>query len=208
MRLSVIFDDELVMKDGVGYRVTLPDEPDVHAIQWAGETGEIEYRDQHTPNEAIDDESVLLPYLALWQAAQDATNPAPTFADHKTAKRAEIVAAYDALIAAGYPWAAPGGASETLQARENDLSNWLGLKDSCNEAIAAGLGDDPCPLPIRCTSNASYNLSFSETAAVMRDLRTWLSQALAVLWAKKDACRDATTQAELDAINPATGWPA
>lgn len=143
-----------------------------------------------------------------WSWDGEALSPPPVpFTDHKSAKRAEIVAAYDAVIAAGYPWVAPGGASETLQVRENDLSNWLGLKDSCNEAIAAGKGADPCPLPIRCTSNASYNLTFSETAAVMRDLRTWLSQALAVLWAKKDACRDATTQAELDAINPATGWP-
>lgn len=142
---------------------------------------------------------------AEWDAMEAAQ--VPTLDDYKAAKRAEIVAAYNAVIAAGYPWVAPGGASETLQVRENDLSNWLGLKDSCNEAIAAGKGADPCPLPIRCTSNASYNLTFSETAAVMRDLRTWLSQALAVLWAKKDACRDATTQAELDAINPATGWP-
>ena len=77
MRLSVIFDDALVMKDGVGYRVTLPDEPDVHAIQWGGETGEIEYRDQHTPNEAIDDQAVLAPYLALWQAAHDAATALP-----------------------------------------------------------------------------------------------------------------------------------
>lgn len=72
MRLSVIFDDELVMVDGVGYRVNLPDAPEIHAIQWNGQAGEIEYRDQHTPNEAIDDQAVLAPYLALWQAAHDA----------------------------------------------------------------------------------------------------------------------------------------
>lgn len=77
MRISVIFDDELVMVDGVGYRVTLPDEPDVHAIQWTGQTGEIEYRDQHTPNEAIDDQAVLAPYLALWQAAHEAATAPP-----------------------------------------------------------------------------------------------------------------------------------
>lgn len=110
MRLSVIFDDELVMKDGVGYRVTLPNEPDVHAIQWTGATGEIEYRDQHTPNEAFDDEAVLAPYLALWQAAHDAaiappSGPAPLPAEvpmHKVIKAALITPwpGHDSLDAA------------------------------------------------------------------------------------------------------------
>lgn len=72
MRLSVIFDDQLVMKDGLGYRVTLPVDTPVHAIQWLGDAGEIEYRDPQEPNEAFTDEAVLAPFVALWQAAHDA----------------------------------------------------------------------------------------------------------------------------------------
>lgn len=109
MRLSVIFDDALVMKDGVGYRVTLPDEPDVHAIQWSGETGEIEYRDQHTPNEAIDDESVLAPYLALWQAAHDAASAPPAEPPRRLIRKSLVqerihaIGKWDAMIDAIMP---------------------------------------------------------------------------------------------------------
>ena len=120
MRLSVIFDDALVMKDGVGYRVTLPDEPDVHAIQWGGETGEIEYRDQHTPNEAIDDESVLSPYLALWHAAHDAASAPPAEPPRRLVKKSTVMsrllamgkaatvrAAFDANPEADFRWHTP-----------------------------------------------------------------------------------------------------
>lgn len=93
MRLSVIFDDQRVMVDGVGYRVTLPDASEIHAIQWTGQAGEIEYRDQHTPNEAFADEGLLAPYLTLWQAAHDAAtqvSPVPVVPARISKLQAEL----------------------------------------------------------------------------------------------------------------------
>lgn len=93
MRLSVIFDDQLVMKDGVGYRVTLPLDGEIHAVQWTGQAGEIEYRDPQEPNEPFDNEEVLAPFLALWQAAHAAAtqvNPTPTVPARISKLQAEL----------------------------------------------------------------------------------------------------------------------
>lgn len=83
MKLSVIFADNRIVKDGLGYVVALPDEPEIWAIQWSGSAGHIEYRDNETLNEAFTDADVIAPYLALWQAAHDAATfvPEPTLDD-------------------------------------------------------------------------------------------------------------------------------
>ena len=83
MKLSVIFADNRIVKDGLGYVVTLPDEPEIWAIQWGGAVGHIEYRDATTLNEVFTDADVIAPYVALWQAAHDAATfvPEPTLDD-------------------------------------------------------------------------------------------------------------------------------
>lgn len=151
MRLSVIFDDALVMKDGVGYRVTLPDEPDVHAIQWTGEAGEIEYRDQHTPNEVIGDESVLSPYVALWQAAHDAASAPSAEPPRRLVKKSTVMsrllamgkattvrAAFDANPEADFRWHTPDWPS--VYADDDGLLVFLrgiGLTEAQIEAVTA-----------------------------------------------------------------------
>jgi len=138
----------------------------------------------------------------------------PTFApiplaDRKAALIVQAQALYDAKLAAGFP-VTHGAISDTLQLRDNrDRTNWLGLKDSCNDAILAGLGEAPCPLPVRTTGNQSLPLTFNETAQMMRDLRTWAAELQGVVWAKKDAI-DAAADAEALAAVEATledGWP-
>lgn len=77
MKLSVIFDDARITKDGLGYVVMLPDQPQIWAIQWQDGAGHIEYRDAATLNQVIDDPSVIAPYVALWQAAHNAATAPP-----------------------------------------------------------------------------------------------------------------------------------
>lgn len=81
MQLSIIPSDNAVYKDGLGYLgITWGNTPDdVHALQWNGTTGHIEFIGHSKPNEII----TVLPQWALnaeeaWQVAYDEANkPAP-----------------------------------------------------------------------------------------------------------------------------------
>jgi hypothetical protein len=120
---------------------------------------------------------------------------------------ARVNARYAAYLDAGMPLADYPG--ETIQCRnELDRTNWLGLKDICEEAIAAGAGDAPIPEPgIRCTSNTFIRPTFAETLELMREVRGYALAAQANWWRLKDACRSAANRAELDAIDLEEGWP-
>ena len=91
MRLTIIKDDGSVYKDGNSYSgLTLPSVPsDVHALQWNGATGWIEFVDSVKPNEDI----TSLPTwaddsLAEWQTVYDAEQAAI-----KAAKDAQVAKA-------------------------------------------------------------------------------------------------------------------
>lgn len=112
MKLSVIFADARVVKDGLGYEVALPSKPEIWAIQWNGDVGHIEYRDSARANEVIpnDDrpnaEAFLAPYLALWQAAHNTATAEPvlTFEQRRAVKVAAARAQFEAKVAAGWPF--------------------------------------------------------------------------------------------------------
>lgn len=131
--------------------------------------------------------------------------PTQTLDQVKAAKKAAAEAEYETRLAAGYP---VPDTDETLQLRtELDRTNWLALKDACNDAIMAGAGSEPCALPIRTTSNASLAMTWAEAADLMRGLRAWGAAMMAQLWALKDAIEAAEDQTALDAIDVASGWP-
>ena len=54
MRLTIITDDNNVTVDGVGHEIPVNLDANIHAVQWDGVSGEIEYRD-NTPNLEITD---------------------------------------------------------------------------------------------------------------------------------------------------------
>lgn len=120
---------------------------------------------------------------------------------------ADVNRAYAAYLDAGMPLVDYPG--ETIQCRnELDRTNWLGLKDICEEAIAAALGDEPIPEPgIRCTSNNFIRPTFSATLELMRLIRGYALAAQANWWRLKDLCRTARTAADLEAIDLSEGWP-
>jgi len=128
----------------------------------------------------------------------------PTF---RPRKLLEINAAYEAFVAAGFP-VTLGGNAETLQvARDVDRTNWLTVYDICKEGIAAGEGDTPQTIFLQATSNRRYVMSYNEAATIIRDLRAWSLAAWQNWNALKDAARAATTNAELQAIDPTEGYP-
>lgn len=124
----------------------------------------------------------------------------------RAARLEALEAAYAGKLAGGFKFTHNGG-TEALQVRDQDKANWLTLKDSCNEAIAAGQGAVQCPLPIRTLSNENLRLTFAEVAEILRGMRTWVSGCMALRWARKDALEAATTRAQIMAVQIDTGWP-
>lgn len=68
MRVTVIFPDATVYVDGDARRVTMPPcDPNWRAIQWYGDRGVVEVCVGAAF--AVDDFSVVAPFLAAWEAA-------------------------------------------------------------------------------------------------------------------------------------------
>lgn len=96
MRLTIIRDDNVVLIDGramhVSLSLLLP--ANLHAVQWDGETGHIEYNDG-TPNEALAGISSWQPVVDAWEAARQVEDaPPPTEEERLGAAIAEIYARY------------------------------------------------------------------------------------------------------------------
>jgi len=64
MRVTIIPEDKWIRKDNVSAH--LPEwnfnDPDIHAIQWYGDHGEIEWKNPQR-NESITEDSILQPYI-------------------------------------------------------------------------------------------------------------------------------------------------
>lgn len=75
MKITIIKDDGAVYKDNKSYSdLSLPNIPsDVHALQWNGSAGHIEFVNNAKANEAITElPSWVNEALVAWQAAYDA----------------------------------------------------------------------------------------------------------------------------------------
>lgn len=111
---------------------------------------------------------------------------------------------------------------KVLQTRpgEDDTTNWLTLKDTCNDAIIASLGENIYPLGLRTKDNSTVvGLTYNQIAGVLRDMRTWGGYVLAHSWVLKnmiDAAADLTELQSAAALIPTgvvdvpnglNGWP-
>lgn len=115
--------------------------------------------------------------------------------------------AYQTHIDGGFPTTFEGNA-ETLQcASDTDRANWLIFLGVCQEAVAAGFGDQPIPIALRCTSNRSYVVTFAEAVILIQNMRTWGLSAQANLWRLKDLLDAAETGDALNAVDLTEGWP-
>ena len=72
MKLTVVPSDRLIMLDGVGFNMTEWNFNDshIHAIQWDGKRGEIEYEDDRA-NVVFTDQSTVEEYLSEWNDRND-----------------------------------------------------------------------------------------------------------------------------------------
>lgn len=113
--VTVVPKDRLIIVDGVALNLSFDAPESMHALQWDGQRGHIEWADDDNwplEPEAYNDE--VAPYVALWQAekalrdkaAAEAAKEYNSLASTKARKLAEINAACDAALAAltaGYP---------------------------------------------------------------------------------------------------------
>ena len=113
--VTVVPKDRLIIVDGVALNFVFDAPESMHALQWDGQRGHIEWADDDNwplEPEAYNDE--VAPYVALWQAekalrdkaAAEAAEEYNSLASTKARKLAEINAACDAALAAltaGYP---------------------------------------------------------------------------------------------------------
>lgn len=100
MRVTIIADDGKVGVDGVFRTVDLSTlDPNIHAVQWDGAAGHIEFKDR-SPEQRIADISPFQSFIDAWTAAAP---PPPTLAELKSAKGADFIAEGRTRIAAQVP---------------------------------------------------------------------------------------------------------
>lgn len=88
MNLTIIADDGIVAVDGVFRTVNLTTlDANIHAVQWNGTTGHIEYKDDSF-NLDITDVTAYQTFIDAWTSAVE---PPLTLNDNKTVKTAEFM---------------------------------------------------------------------------------------------------------------------
>lgn len=69
MRVTIIRDDNIVTVDGRSLTVNLSDMPEIHAVQWYGESGHVEK--QGHPNEKITSLSAYQTWISRWNTVAE-----------------------------------------------------------------------------------------------------------------------------------------
>ena len=100
MRLTIIRADNVVLVDGRALHVDLTLLPaNLHAVQWDGDAGHIEYNDG-TPNTQVSQaeyDALIAPALAAWEVAREAADTPPPPPDPALVRRAEIMRELETL---------------------------------------------------------------------------------------------------------------
>ena len=121
MKLTIIADDKLVSKDGVGYSgLPLKDFPsDVWAVQWDGTKGTVEKRDMSVTE--ITDITPYNAWITEWETSSKPLSPDSTLDDLR-AYRNELLAQSDWTILPDSPLSAEKQAEwKTYRQKLRDL---------------------------------------------------------------------------------------
>lgn len=158
MLLTIIRDDNVVIVDGRALSVDLSGLPvNLHAVQWDGASGHIEYNDGEL-NEPLMDISAFAGVVAEWTAARDAADappPEPTLAELRSAKQAEIRDKAEAFLA---PLKVEYGPTEiaSWDTQKEEAKALLADPDAkapCIRSASASRGMDPLIFAARVIAN-------------------------------------------------------
>ena len=87
-RITIVPDDNIVLVDGEARTISMAGiDPTIHAVQWFGAAGEIEYSDGKRHKQI----SSIAPFQGFIERWTAAATPPPTLDDLKTTKNAELV---------------------------------------------------------------------------------------------------------------------
>lgn len=215
MKLTIIPVDKLIIKDGVPLFFNFNADANIHAIQWSGESGDIEYTDDS--HETISDITAIQDYIDAYDAeAQRLYNLAhPVYTDaqqlqmSKDAKRAEIDTAFDAAALGGQCQVTTGGQTWPIDCRRggnyNDLQNIQGLISILTDAGAADdyalPGAGPGMAGVKGADNGWHACTFGELKSAVLPAMLAYGQALYVKkWGLEAQIDAATTITDVEAI--------
>lgn len=201
MRVTIVPEDQCVIVDGDALSgLALPASPNTHAIQWYGAHGVIEKK--AGPAERFTDESVLAPYLAVWQVRRDEIDnppepPEPTLAEAKAAKAAAVKRKRDLMETQGF--------MHLGKPFDSDERSVLRITQAALTAQVAGAG-----FTIDWTAADNSVVTLNQAAmlgmpAALATRANALHQHAAGLKAQIVAAADAVA---LAAIDIDAGWPA
>jgi len=193
MRVTIIPQDSVIGVDGVFYQVDMTGvRAGVHAVQFDGAAGEIEFSDKTNMNEPIDDLTEFQVIIDRWQDAHNtatAPSPPPTLARAKALKMAEIERARDTAIfsdvsAHGRLWQADRRSQEIL-----------------GQAITLAQAGLPLPEAWRDASNSNMAItSPADLLGIAGAVAQQTHAAYVKSWNLKAQVDAATTPAQVDAI--------
>lgn len=186
MKLTVIPDDRLITKDGETLIFDYAVDAAIHAIQWDGSQGEIEYKDRTRFNETFTDLALVQPYVDAFEAERLARiPPPPTTEEIREEKRKGIERLREVKIAAGLVYTFPDtGLAGTVQLRNPvDVRNVIGLGSAAHALMTLG---NTNPLAFTDGENVVHSLSPSQTLEMTLAVQSFISNLYVKARAKKD----------------------
>jgi len=153
------------------------------------------------------DADVIDPAYAGWTMAPTQDFDALEVEIRKAELKAVVVGRLAEAFAAGFSPASGPLSGHTLQVRDqDDKTNWLTSQAAYAAAIEAGAGNLKAAT-FRTADNETIATTFSEGHQTLLDMAAWGRMLMARSWVLKDQIAGAADMAELEAIDPAAGWP-
>mgnify|MGYP000008258982 CR=1 FL=1 len=102
-RITIVPDDNIVHVDGEARTISMAGiDPTIHAVQWFGDVGEVEFNDG-SPHATIINFAPFQVFVTRWAAAAPVPLPPPTLDELKTVKQGAFVTEGVNRIAAEVP---------------------------------------------------------------------------------------------------------
>ena len=102
-RITIVPADNIVHVDGEARNISMAGiDPTIHAVQWFGDVGEVEFNDG-SPHTTIINLAPFQTFIDRWTAAAPVPLPPPTLDELKTVKQGEFVTEGVNRIAAQVP---------------------------------------------------------------------------------------------------------
>lgn len=206
MNVTIIAPDNIVIVDGRAHRMDLTGFTvleAIHAVQWRGDAGEVEYTDGRH-NALLETLEDFQPILDLYTAEIDTIDnpPPPTLEEVKLRHRATIDAWRETAERAGVTYEFPGGHVDVIQTRHaDDFRNIQGRVTDAMLKKSQGITDPV--IFFRAESDTTYNLTPDEAIDMGTAVSSFVDAQYVIAWQLKDQVELATTIEDVNAIT----WP-